>query len=188
MYFASPFYRSYSFIAGIRTPYRYLLTILFLSCFVCTWLLTCYFAIARTIEKYSFEIERIEGERKRCQEASVACKQRAPRVQSLSLALRKNKTNNGLEAVYSSISNIFDTLAKSQVLFKAYSIEQERDNEWYLQHIMRFDFTGAYPNVINCFETLARSDMLINPHSVTVHYLDASLFSISSIISRIALK
>lgn len=188
MYFSPSFHRPYSFIARMRPLYRYVMTLLFLNALTCIWLFTCYFRVARTIERHVQEIDHIKNQYALCQESLIACEQLTPRIRSLARLLQKNQALSINETMQRSLSTVFDTLIKTDVMFKAYKIEQELDNEWYHQSIMRFDLAGTYPNIINYFEHLNKSDMLMKINSIAIHHGDKSLFSVNCVMSLIALK
>jgi Tfp pilus assembly protein PilO len=170
-------------MARVRPVYRYLYTVLALSCAVAAWLMLLYFPLQERIQRYQRAAQQAEQQCIAQGHAQGACKKLKQSINAMERKLLAYKQDQrSSQYSQSPLATILNHAQKAGLSIASCSAGDVRDKGWYKEHYVSISCAGSLESMAAFFAVLAcheRVSITYEHITITKSGAGDNLFSLS---------
>lgn len=177
MYFMPKQTRLFAWMASIKSPYRYLITALFLSGISFGWFYGVYVPLHYKIEHNKSMHVQLQKQVTNVQKV-VRMQQELPAtIGQLEKEIYTCKNKTGcIKNKQAQLLFVLQEVKKSNLHLSSYQLQKCEKREWCTTQNAHIEFAGALPNIVSFLNTLKTSQRLIECPSLSFHRVDENQF------------
>lgn len=189
MYFLPRHSSFYARVAHIKPLYRYTITLGTLAIMSIGWFFINTSLIDVHIQQKQAEIKKLQEQVLLMQQTDKNVIQLQQSIKALRSQFKTlaTKYQSG-EYVQTAIMSIIHQAGSCKLAMQECSINDQKDEGWYVQHMIRLDISGSYDQLLKFTQALASPQYLIAIQQAQITYTNNDIYNLKCGLDLLAVK
>ncbi len=189
MYFIPRNNKFYSFIAHLRSSYRYLLTFVVISFIFILWAIIIYLPLAAHIDHSFIKLTQLRQQCQQIDKAKHNCRQLQHSLESFHGDTQFNKSEKAAKnPLQSNLLPILEQAKKSSLMLNQYATDKKIDDQWVTKNSTHFTFTGNLSQIMDFLKKLKKVNFLFGCDYFSLKNIENNSFRLTITLNIISPK